>query len=167
MAYIYPATNRIRIELVNRVVGDIPEQPALTLYGFSIPDIKEESKEYKTANFLIRTDNIGTRQIRKCTFTNNRSAGNSQSTLMNLLGWIPYVKANTHYFKVWPNWSDDYLVDSMESLNCVLKDYFEVKKLHDYLDLGNNITLEFIEMIPDKSYVPKVPHSAGIPIISS
>jgi hypothetical protein len=165
MAYIYAATNTIKIALIDRSVGDVASSPAIVLYGFSVPDFEEESKEYKTANYQIRTDNIGVRQLYKCTFTNNEFSGNLQSTLMTLLGWVPYVKANTHYLKLWPHWDSDYLEESLECFNCVLRDYYKIEKLHDTLDLGSDLELTFIEMTPNKSYTPKVPYLKTDPTV--
>ena len=154
MAYFFDNTNQVRIKCIDLSDNSIYQD--ITLFAFSYPEPKDEDKEYENINNEIINDHIGIRMHFKIVFT-NRLDTNNQENILTLIDCINKVKSGLYRFRIYPSWDSSMIVSSLDVFDCVMDGLYSTEKLHQYLSLGNNITIKFKEYLPNTTYVPKIP----------
>ena len=163
MAYMLENFNSIR--LICKDLSDDSIYQTLTFSGYSHRKPKDENKKTSNINHEILADSIGMRMEIEVELI-NREKLNTQSDFQLLFDCVNKVQQETHRFIVYPEYSVDYQILTLDNFECVMNGYYDIKKLHDFLKSGQQFKLKLQEYIPNKNYIPKIPrtytHSARV-----
>ena len=154
MSYIFESTNSTKIYLKNlttNIIGD-----SVTLDGFSEWDPKDENEVDKNINQELLPSPIGMRMAIETQII-NRDNVNNQYRVLRLINWINKVQNGTHRLIVYPSYDADMDITTLDNFECVMDGYYKIEKLHSFLKSGQNFTFNFIEYIPNRQYIPKIP----------
>ena len=154
MSYIFDNTDYVRIICINLSTGSAYR--ASNLCGYIKYKPIDEDIYHDNLNNEIIVENIGQRMSIEFEIINNSDI-NSQSVVTRFLHDLNLVKAGTHRFHVWPSYNVDAIESTLDMFDCIVKGYYSIENLVDTVQVGNSITINFVEYSPNKNFTPKVP----------
>ena len=155
MAYIYENTNQIGFQFKDLNTGTIFPSFILVFDGRSFYDLKNENKLISNINGELLVDPIGMRMEIKVEIINNTQL-NNQNILRGVMSWMNMVHRGLYRVIIYPSYDATMNIDTLDKFECVMKEYYKIKKVHDFLKSGQQYTFTFVEYLPNQIFVPKV-----------